>query len=114
MPGVRETMREYKNRELHSGSKHGPLVKSRKQAIAIALNSERPHSNPDETRGSGQNLNDLGECGGPFQAYGPGPGEENPADAYFQQRREFSMDVPDRIESIRFPPRRQIKDGGNP
>ena len=30
-------MREYKKGKLHSGSKKGPKVKSRKQAIAIAL-----------------------------------------------------------------------------
>jgi len=30
-------MKEYKGGKLHSGSKKGPVVKSRKQAIAIAL-----------------------------------------------------------------------------
>ena len=34
---VRKVMREYKSGKLHSGSKTGPKVKSRKQAIAIAL-----------------------------------------------------------------------------
>lgn len=34
---VRKVMREYKEDELHSGSKKGPLVKNRKQAIAIAM-----------------------------------------------------------------------------
>ena len=34
---VRKVMHEYKHGELHSGSKHGPKVRSRKQAIAIAL-----------------------------------------------------------------------------
>jgi hypothetical protein len=32
-----KVMREYGKGELHSGSKEGPVVKSRKQAIAIAL-----------------------------------------------------------------------------
>jgi hypothetical protein len=41
MPGVAETMREFKKKKLHSGSKHGPKVKSRKQAIAIGLSEER-------------------------------------------------------------------------
>ena len=41
MPGIRATMEEYRKGRLHSGSKHGPLVKSRKQAIAIALSEER-------------------------------------------------------------------------
>lgn len=30
-------MSEFKHGELHSGSKHGPVVRSRKQAIAIML-----------------------------------------------------------------------------
>lgn len=34
---VRQVMHEYKHGELRSGSKRGPKVKSRKQAIAIAM-----------------------------------------------------------------------------
>ena len=34
---VAKVMREFKKGKLHSGSKKGPKVKSRKQAIAIAL-----------------------------------------------------------------------------
>jgi len=34
---VSKVMREYEKGELHSGSKKGPVVKSRKQAIAIAM-----------------------------------------------------------------------------
>lgn len=34
---VKLVMGEYKRGKLHSGSKHGPKVRSRKQAIAIAL-----------------------------------------------------------------------------
>lgn len=34
---VAKVMREYKAGTLHSGSKKGPKVKSRKQAVAIAL-----------------------------------------------------------------------------
>lgn len=34
---MRLVMREYKSGKLHSGSKHGPKVKSRSQAIAIGL-----------------------------------------------------------------------------
>lgn len=41
---VGKVMREYKEKGLHSG-KGGPLVKSRKQAIAIAL-SEAGMSKP--------------------------------------------------------------------
>lgn len=34
---VAKVMREYKRGKLRSGSKSGPKVKSRKQAVAIAL-----------------------------------------------------------------------------
>jgi hypothetical protein len=34
-------MREFKKKKLHSGSKKGPIVTSRKQAIAIALSEAR-------------------------------------------------------------------------
>jgi hypothetical protein len=35
--GVKQEMEKFKNRTLHSGSKKGPVVKNRAQAIAIAL-----------------------------------------------------------------------------
>lgn len=38
---VKKVMHEYKHGELHSGSKTGPKVKSRKQAIAIGLSEQR-------------------------------------------------------------------------
>ena len=38
---VHKVMREYKEGKLHSGSKRGPVVKSRKQAVAIALSESR-------------------------------------------------------------------------
>lgn len=41
MPGVKATMDEWKAGTLHSGSKKGPVVKSQKQAIAIALSEQR-------------------------------------------------------------------------
>lgn len=34
---VGTVMHEYKEGKLHSGSKKGPVVKSRKQAVAIAM-----------------------------------------------------------------------------
>ncbi len=34
-------MREFKEKKLHSGSKKGPVVKDRKQAIAIGLSEQR-------------------------------------------------------------------------
>ena len=36
---LKKVFREWKDGKLHSGSKDGPVVKSHRQAIAIALNS---------------------------------------------------------------------------
>ena len=38
---VHKVMKEFKAGDLHSGSKKGPVVKSRPQAIAIAMSEGR-------------------------------------------------------------------------
>jgi hypothetical protein len=38
---IKKVMEEYKEGSLHSGSKKGPQVKSRKHAVAIALSEAR-------------------------------------------------------------------------
>lgn len=38
---VKKVMKEFKAGKLHSGSKKGPVVKSRKQAVAISLSEVR-------------------------------------------------------------------------
>lgn len=38
---IKKVMREFKEEGLHSGSKKGPVVRKRKQAIAIALSEAR-------------------------------------------------------------------------
>ena len=38
---IEKTMREFEEGELHSGSKKGPQVTNRKQAIAIALSEAK-------------------------------------------------------------------------
>jgi hypothetical protein len=38
---VEQVLREFKHGGLHSGSKKGPMVKSRQQAIAIGLSEAR-------------------------------------------------------------------------
>jgi hypothetical protein len=38
---MKQTMKEWKAGKLHSGSKKGPVVKSQKQAVAIALSEEK-------------------------------------------------------------------------
>ena len=38
---VKRVMHEFKEQELHSGSKKGPVVKNKSQAVAIALSEQR-------------------------------------------------------------------------
>jgi hypothetical protein len=38
---VQKVLREFKNQTLHSGSKTGPVVTNRRQAVAIALSEAR-------------------------------------------------------------------------
>lgn len=38
---IKKVMHEWKEGELHSGSKKGPIVTSKEQAIAIALSEQR-------------------------------------------------------------------------
>jgi hypothetical protein len=63
---VHTVMKEFKNRELHSGSKNGPKVTSRPQAIAIAMhesNQSKPSGvktpKPDHARNPGPYQDDA-------------------------------------------------------
>lgn len=38
---VHRVMREFKQHKLHSGSRRGPIVRNRRQAVAIALSEAR-------------------------------------------------------------------------
>ncbi len=40
-PKIEKVMHEFKHGELHSGSKKGPKVTNRKQAVAIAISEAR-------------------------------------------------------------------------
>ncbi len=40
-PKIKKVMKEFEKGELHSGSKHGPKVTTKPQAIAIALSEAR-------------------------------------------------------------------------
>jgi hypothetical protein len=47
-----KVMHKFKHGELHSGSSKGPIVKNRKQAIAIMLSEKRnPEKYEDEVKG---------------------------------------------------------------
>lgn len=53
-------MHKFKAGQLHSGSKKGPQVNNRKQAIAIMLSEKRKAAGKPEYRAhSGGNLSDL-------------------------------------------------------
>lgn len=45
-----EVLSKFKKGKLHSGSKKGPKVKNRKQAIAIMLSEKKESSNKPEYR----------------------------------------------------------------
>lgn len=67
---VRKVMKEYKEGKLHSGSKNGPIVKDRKQAIAIAL-SEAELDKKKRRQDGGELFNDdLIEVYGPSHEEG--------------------------------------------
>lgn len=66
MDKVGKVMHEYGQGELHSGSKRGPVVNSRKQAVAIALSEARKATDSAKSRvlkhrmiGSAKNLESL-------------------------------------------------------
>jgi hypothetical protein len=49
---INKVMHEYKTGTLHSGSKKGPIVTSRKQAIAIAISEQSKTTKKKKTRKS--------------------------------------------------------------
>ena len=78
---IGKVMREFGKGELHSGSKEGPVVKSPKQAIAIALS---------EARKSGAKIPAKKAEGGPVASKGPRsayPKAETPEQKKSRERR---------------------------
>jgi hypothetical protein len=53
MKKIGKVMKEFKAGELHSGSKKGPVVKSRKQAVAIAMSEAEKAMNKGVKKGLG-------------------------------------------------------------
>ena len=49
---VGKVMHEYKTGTLHSGGKSGPIVKSRKQAVAIAMSEAKMPKKPAKKTGA--------------------------------------------------------------
>ena len=47
---VQTVMHEFKHGTLHSGSKKGPIVRSRKQAVAIALSQSGQSRRPQKAK----------------------------------------------------------------
>ena len=48
---VHKVMKEFSEGKLHSGSKHGPEVKSRKQAVAIAMSESGQSKKKSKKKG---------------------------------------------------------------
>ena len=65
---VQKVMREYKEGKLHSGSKKGPLVKNREQAVAIALSEARKAGAKIPKKAEGGIFNDEAMA---YQSKGP-------------------------------------------
>ena len=56
---IRGVLHEFKAGELHSGSSTGPKVRSRKQAIAIALSEQRQMGKAVPPKPGGNRYNQL-------------------------------------------------------
>src|SRR5260221_10466749 len=62
MDKIKKVMHEYKHHELHSGSKHGPMVTSPSQVKAIAM-SEAHESYGDKAKRKGGGHNPMHDGG---------------------------------------------------
>lgn len=72
--GVAQEMRKFKEGKLHSGSKKGPVVTDRKQAIAIALNEAGMSKKKEMAKGGCPSCGKTGRCscGGKVERYASG------------------------------------------
>ena len=62
--GVEQEMRKFKHGKLHSGSKHGPVVTNRKQAIAIAMHQAGLSKNQRKSTKGSPEFTDKQICQG--------------------------------------------------
>lgn len=87
---VGKVMREYKEGKLHSGSKKGPVVKSREQAVAIALSEARKAGEKIPKKGEGGSVfsdeNMAYESKGPKTRYTPIKGRREAKERAMERR----------------------------
>lgn len=108
---VQKVMREYKEGKLHSGSKKGPLVKNREQAVAIALSEARKAGAKIPKKAEGGIFNDESmayQSKGPKTRYTPAKGRRMARERAMERRAldkarhaekyapGLSLDMPDR------------------
>jgi len=92
---VGKVMREYKEGKLHSGSKKGPVVKSREQAVAIALSEARKAGEKIPKKGEGGSVfsdeNMAYESKGPKTRYTPIKGRKEAKERAMERWAEQRM-----------------------
>lgn len=106
MPGLRATLHEFAQGQLHSGSKEGPTVTNPKQAIAIGLNDtpkkkkggkfKHHHKHAGEAHARGDHATAMKHVGGMLAALKSGrPDDEMP------EEPSMSEELPEARPSMR-------------
>lgn len=120
---VEKVMREYKEGKLHSGSKKGPVVKDRKQAVAIALSEARKSSSKMPKKAEGGAMDSYGNKKEPFRGSPKKARELGRKDRMDRMALEkmrkaekyapgLSIDMPDRKSHGGMPKSRKMMYGG--
>lgn len=117
---VSKVMREYKAGKLHSGSKKGPVVKSQKQAVAIALSEARKAGAKIPKKAEGGMMDSYGDKtepyrGSPKKAKMLGRQDRRAREAMERAEKYApgkSVDMPDRKSHGGMPMRRKAMYGG--
>lgn len=120
---VEKVMREYKEGKLHSGSKKGPVVKDRKQAVAIALSEARKSGAKIPKKAEGGVMDSYGNKKEPFRGSPKKARELGRKDRMDRMALEkmrkaekyapgLSIDMPDRKAHGGMPKSRKMMYGG--
>ena len=120
---VEKVMREYKEGKLHSGSKKGPVVKDRKQAVAIALSEARKSGAKIPKKAEGGAMDSYGNKKEPFRGSPKKAREMGRKDRMDRMALEkmrkaekyapgLSIDMPDRKAHGGMPKSRKMMYGG--